>query len=415
MASYGELRSVLDSGESELEDCSSSATEHSYFRNAMDTGTSERTRGLPFPTSAERDAATVDAPFMERSGNQWQDVLRPVECMMDYQEYRKRAGAAWEPFVQLLGISKNFYALPRHLEEADGTLISLPWPVTKHLRLTSTSRLDYHGTLERLRRDYPMIGREDLEVLGVVLSKGQSLYSSTNHPVVLISRSGIVYCHIRPEPIWTPGYDPDMNQEKVFVVADDLRVFAKEGLARCDEMYTEEGEAPYAAPEDKHLRELIRISRHGPHRFFRDVTATEEQMFYLNGCPGMLKDRMFVTPTYVPTYVKRLMAETYGGRFHILGRVTRSSEDLPCECECFIMIGSDNSKIYSYVPESSKIRMVAKDFDQFMRMGTRRAYFNFQLFHKDHPPVHDEPTFSPPLGCGFFLLSRELITVRRTK
>lgn len=414
MDAHREPRSVLDSDEERPDDRYSPPTEHTYSRDTMDVESSERTRGLNTPVSAERDAATVDAVFLERSGNQWQDVLRPAECLIDHQEYRKKTAAAWEPFIELLGVSKNFFALCRHLNEVDGKLVPLPWPVRKHLRLTSTSTLNYYGTLESLKRNYPMLGGEDLEVLGVALSKGQSLYSSPEHPVVLISRSGVLYCHIRAQPIWTPGYDPDANRERVFMVADDLRTFAKEGLVRCDEIYTEEGEVPYAAPVDKHLKELIRASRYGAYSFHKGLEGRHEHYFYLNGCPGMLKDRVFTIPTYVPLYVKRLLSETYGKQFYVLGRITRSPDDFPCDSECFILLGSNN-KIYSYMPESSKLRMIANNFEHFMRIGTRRAYFNFEVYHKDYPPINDEPTFAPPVGCGFSMLSRELLTVKRTR
>lgn len=411
MASYGEPRFVVDSCD---EEGCVATTDHPYARDNMEVGTSERTRGLNAAPSAPRDPVTVDAKFLERSGNQWQNVIRPVECVMDYQQYRKRAGAAWEPFVQLLGISKNFFALARHLEEVDGTLIPLPWPVTKHLRLTSTNMLNYNGVIESLRKNYPMMGGEDIEVLGVVLSRGESLYSSTTHPVVLISRSGVVYAHIRAQPIWAPDFDPEMDHERLYMIADDLRSFAKEGMVRCDDMYTEDGGAPYSAPEDENLKELIKISRCSPYRFIKNLDAVGEQHYYINGCPGMLKDRVLIAPTEVPSYVKRIIVESYGKSFHILGRVARSPDDPVYDCECFIMI-DERGKIYSYIPECSKVRFLARTFDQFLRMGTRRAHYNFQLFHRERPPVYDEPTFRPPIGCGFFLLSREMITVRRVK
>lgn len=414
MASHGEPRFALDSDERLHGDVVSAAVEHPYARDKMDSGTSERTRGLANAPSAPRDAATVDVKFLERSGNHWQDVLRPAECVMDYQEYRKRASAAWEPFLQLLGISKNFFAVARHLEEADGTLIPLPWPVSKHLRLTSTSMLNYSGTIESLRKNYPVLGGEELEAVGVVLSRGQSLYSSTNHPVVLLSVSGIVYVHIRAQPVWCPDFDPETDQERLYMVADDLRSFAKEGLVRCDDMYTEEGGVPYCAPEDDDLRELMKIAKCGPYRFLKNLDAMGERHYFINGCPGMLKDRVFVAPTEVPSYVKRMMAESYGKHFHIIGRVTRSSDDPVYDCECYIMI-DERSRVHSYVPECGKVRFLAKNLDQFMRIGTRRAYYNFQLAHREMPPVYDEPTFHPPIGCGFFLLSREMITVRRVR
>lgn len=415
MPSYGRARSILDSSnEVRTEGRVFLSTDHPYAKDKMEIGTSERTRGLNFAESTPRDPVTVDAKFLERSGNQWQEVIRPVECLIDYPEYRKKAALAWEPMIQLLGVGKNFYALPRHLEEADGTLIPLPWPVTKHLRLTSTNMLNYGCILESLKRNYPLLGGEDLEVIGVVLSKGQSLYSSTDHPVVIISRSGIIYVHIRSQPIWTPGYDPEVDEEKLYIVADDLRSFAKEGLVRCDHMYTEEGGAPYAAPEDPKLKELIGIAQCSPYKLMKNLDAIGEQHYFINGCPGMLKDRVFVAPTQVPSYVKRLMADSYGKQFHIIGRVTRSPDDPISDCECFIMI-DETGKIYSYTADCSKVRFLAKNLDQFLRMGTRRCYYNFQVFHKERPPVHDEPTFCPPIGCGFFLLSREMITVRRVR
>lgn len=407
MASYKEPRFIIDFLDEDSFD-------HSYARSDMEVGTSERTRGFNRARSVARNPTTVDARFLERSGNQCQEVIRPVECMIDYEEYRKRAAQAWEPFIQLFGVSKNFFALTRHLEEADGTLLPVSWPVNKHLRLTSTHMLNYGGTLEMLKRNYPSIGGEDLCVLGVVLSKGQSLYSNTDHPVVLMSRGGSVYVHIRSQPIWTPGYDPEMDEERVYLVSDDLVTFAKEGLVRCDDMYTEEGGAPYAAPEDENLKDLVRCSKCSPYKLIKNLDAMGEQQYYINGCPGMLKDRVFIAPTIVPSYVKRMMCETYGKHFYIVGRVTKSPDDPVSDCECFIMV-DDRRKVYAFVPEYSKVRYLARDLDQFLRMGTRRMYFNFQLAHKDRPPVHDEPTFRPPIGCGFALLSREMITARRVR
>lgn len=401
------------------------AHDHSYAARKMEVGSSERTRGLGIPLGAERDAETVDLEFLKRAGPQWQDVIRPVQCLIDYQDHRRTAHLSWEPFLEIADAARQFGGFGRYLDSCDGALIKLAWPVDKSLRLTSTEKLGYRDVLEGLRRDYRVLTRERLEVLGVALSPGQSLYSD-RHPVLLLAESGGVYVHVRASPSWTPGFDPERDGERLYVAAPDLRVLAKEGLVRCDDLYTEAGGAPYAMPEDAAVKDLSRVSCSGlagscgassgspTVRLLRVLETWEGHRWFMNGCPGMMKDRVFVISREVSPYAARLLAENHGPRFRVVGRMCKTPEDPVGDCEFYVLLDADGA-VFAYAPETAKIRQLARTFDSFMRVGSRRMHFNFQLVRHDRSSPFDEPTFHPPLGCGFYLLSRELISVRRVR
>lgn len=386
--------------------------DHNYAVEMNEQSSSERTRGLNRKFNEERNPSTIDECFLNRAGNNIQNVLRPVECLIDYQSYRKTLHLAAASANELTRASARFYALPHFLEEYDGTLFPIAWPKNKCLRLTSEKSLGYSSITSDLKREYPLCD-EPLQALGVILSSGQSLYSDI-HPVLIISLKGQLFIHIRGRPVWSSDYDPEVDRDRLYFVAETLQTFAKDGLVRCDAIYTDAGGVPYAMQEDAALKEITSIAPRNAVRLINVLDKWQDHTWFLNGCPGMLKDRMFVISHTMPQYVKQSYKERYGTRFCVIGRVIRSLEDKDTECELYVVIDSSGT-IFAYLPDTGIVRRLAQSFDMFLRIGTRSLYFNFEILPYNRRREFEDNTFITQQNSGFFLLSRELLSIRRVR
>nr|WEG68844.1 protein U95 [Mastomys natalensis cytomegalovirus 1]WEG68980.1 protein U95 [Mastomys natalensis cytomegalovirus 1]WEG71208.1 protein U95 [Mastomys natalensis cytomegalovirus 1] len=385
--------------------------EHSYSMETNDVMSSERTRGLAVCPSDKRNPETVDARFMARAGNM-EEVLRPVECMIGYGAYRRTLHLATESANELIRAAERFYSLPFFLADYDGAHLPIAWPENKVLRLTSTKNLGYEIILANLRREYPLC-EDPLEALGVIITPGQSIFSDM-HPVLLLSLKGHVLVHMRGRPIWSPDYDPETDGEQLYLVADNLKTFGRDGLSRCDAIYTDGGGVPYAMPEDIPLKEVTSVAPRNSLQIMRILDKWQGHIWCMTGCPGMLKDRLFIVSNDAPSYVKESLKEKYGTKFGLIGRIARCKDDHFSDCEVFILMDAGGT-VYAYVPDTCKVRKIAQSFDSFCRIGTRRLYFNFQVPSSNTCREFDDPTFYTQPGSGFFLLSRELISVRRVR
>ncbi|AWV68217.1 M128 protein [Murid betaherpesvirus 1] len=383
--------------------------DHSYHCMATSKPecTSARTRG-GVSILERRDPASVDDIFMQRVCHDINDVLRPVECLIGFPDYRRILRVAMESATELHGVCALSGQLVKFLEDHDGAMLPLAWPPNRYLRLTSGRKLGYLDEAERLRKDYPVCNGP-LEVLGLILAPGQSLYSDL-HPVLMMSLTGVIFLHVRGRPVWNPDYDPDRDAERVFLVAESLQAFGREGLCRCDNVYTEDGGAPYATPEDPVLKNIVFTPHPGGMALYQQICKIKGHSWYINGCPGMLKDRVFVATPDLPPFVRHVNLERFGNRFLPIGRVTRSPEEP--ECEMFIMVDAGGA-IYGHMLDSGKVRKLAQNFDQFMRIGTRRAYFNFEMVRGDSLNTEYEETSFGTKNQGFSLLTRDLVTVRK--
>lgn len=389
------------------------ATEHTYAMDAASPESSERTRGVSSVLTLERDSEMVDAAFLERAGPCLPDVMRPVECLIGYPEYRKRLHTAMDAVTELESAASHFFQLPRFLEDHDGTILPVSWPPNKYLRLTCAAKLGYREIINALRHEYKVCD-SPTEVLGVILSPGQSIYSDVSHPVLLLTMRGTVLVHIRGRPVWNSDYNPDIDCEQLYVAAESLRIFGRDGLSRCDPFYTESGGAPYAMPEDPVLKHITQSMPTSPIVLIKLLSKWQGHCWSINGCPGMLKDRLFMISFVMPSFVREALSQQFDQRFVVIGRVFKSRDDIEDECEMYILVDC-GGMIYGYIPDTGRMRRLAISFDQFLRMGTRRMYFNFQVQGTNTQRNLDDPTFIVHASSGFFLLPRQLLSVKRTR
>nr|WEG69807.1 protein U95 [Mastomys natalensis cytomegalovirus 3]WEG69947.1 protein U95 [Mastomys natalensis cytomegalovirus 3]WEG70087.1 protein U95 [Mastomys natalensis cytomegalovirus 3]WEG70227.1 protein U95 [Mastomys natalensis cytomegalovirus 3]WEG70367.1 protein U95 [Mastomys natalensis cytomegalovirus 3] len=381
--------------------------DHAYAMECVRSESAARTRGSSVSIVAHRDASNIDEIFLQKAGN-ISDVLRPVECLIDYAKYRRRLRSAMEPTTDLNRVLKaSFSQLRTFIEDHDGTHVPISWPHDTFIRLTSSTKLSYSTILESIQRDYK-VSTNPLEVLGVILSKGQSLYSDM-HPVLIISSDGRLFLHYRGRAMWNCDYDQHTDCEQLYYVAESLPVFIKEGLSRCDCMYTESGGAPYAMPEDGPLKYITSTAYQSGMLLMNNLSRIRNHYWYINGCPGMLKDRIFIVSPDVPEFVQQAQIDKFGNRFATIGRVVRCLEESSGDCEMYILTNS-SGVIYGYISDSGKLRKIARNFDQFLRMGTRKAYFDFELPLSENT---EEFTEQCMIKGSFFLMSKNLMSIKR--
>ncbi|AFX83436.1 e128 [Murid betaherpesvirus 8] len=381
--------------------------DHTYVMET-DSGSSERTRGIRRNPFTERHAVTVDNVLLQRAGNSVQEAVRPVECLIDYDVYKKTLPMATGAALELMCLTSKFHRLNKVLEEHDGMFLSVAWPPNRKLRLTSTDKIGYRPVIEGLHGEYPL-HEDPMEVLGVIMSYGQSLYSDS-HIVILISVSGRVFAHVRGRPVWSADYDPSTDGEKLYLIADNLQAFGRDGLSKCEEVYTESGGAPYAMDEDDALRDITSVPSKNTLGFLKKLDVWQEHHWFINGCPGMLKDRIFIISSNAPPYVKQAYRQAFGTKYAIIGRVVRSMEDPETDCEIYVMLDQSGA-IFAFLPESNRLRRLAKSFDSFLRIGTRRLYLDFEVT-RNKTMLVDAPLFHIRNGSGFLLLCKEFVSLK---
>lgn len=313
--------------------------------------------------------------------------VRPCAHYVNYGVYIRRAHAAKAIIDRLIPVSSCPIGLGVYTNVNESLEIPVPWPSNKSICILSQSKFNYDETARRLIKQY-MCGVRWLVPIGVVVTDGYSPYYEHDAPTVLIDDKGRMLLHVHKPPSWVLGAE---GREAVYIICRDIKSFPTEGLSHCDWCYTDTGGAPYGAVHDSALMSLCAAKKH-----LSDLLRVKRKLrghtWLMTSMPGVDRDRLFrMENGDAPERIRRAVASVPGSPFHILGYIADDFQDFVENCDMYILVSND-CKIFVYLDTDSRIYKIAEDVDMFFRIGTRKIYFNSEVYKDAKPGQWDVPT-----------------------
>ncbi|ANC96521.1 U95 protein [macacine betaherpesvirus 9] len=238
----------------------------------------------------------------------------------------------------------------------------LSWPVKHRIYIMPDVSKNYN--VEFVRSLFP-VPDGWIIVLGVV---------GTEEPMAKIYNIVVLLC----ENGWVLVHKNDTEEHKLYLAASNLKEFVEEGLSRCDCIFYEKS-VPYGIVIEGKLKQLME-NFDSLQNVIKCRKYLHGFMWAFNGAPGRLSDR--VLHTCVPGFHNAVPLDTVikfnDKPLYFFGYVTTTKQQSDLDANVLVAVDEDLI-IYGYHPMSQKTWFLTKTFFAFLKMGTRKIYYDYEI------------------------------------
>ena len=294
-------------------------------------------------------------------------VPRPASVFIFGRCRKKMLRESVKSFMHLSKLQYTKESLEAYVLRNCNKFLDLSWPIRHKIYIMPDVSRNYN--IEEVKNLFP-VPEGWMVTLGFV---------GTEEPVTKIYNISVFLC----ENGWVMIHKNDKVEPELYLAASNLNELIEDGLARCDCIY-EKRSVPYGIVMEGKLRQFM--DNFGS---LQSVLAYRKYLhgflWAFNGTPGRLADRVF--HTCVPGVHNALPLDAVikheNNPLYFIGYVTTFKQQNDFNANVFIAVDG-NLSIYGYHLISQKTWFLAKTFSTFLKMGTRKMYYDYEIPLKIH-------------------------------